>query len=78
MLHLDGKASFVIDLNPTTATLDVIGDFVNGGHTEIGKLPPGSYNMTATYNGDEIYPPAVTGAELLISSTCLLMTVVLS
>ena len=78
VLHPDGGATFVIDPNPASAMLKVVGDLVTGGQTTTGTLPPGTYNMTATYNGDGIYPPAVAIAKLRISPTCLLTTVVLS
>lgn len=78
VLRLDGKATFVIDPNPALAALEVIGDLVTGRQTTTGKLPPGTYNMTATYNGDGVYPLAAAGAKLLISSTCLFTTVVLA
>ena len=78
VVRLDGIATFVIDSNPAAAALKVVKDLFTRGQTTIGELPLGAYNMTATYNGDGIYPPAIAFAKLLISPTCLLTTLVLS
>ncbi len=78
MLRSDGKATFFIDPSPAVAALDMLEGLLTGGHATLGKMPPGAYNMTATYNGDGIYPPAKACANLLISPACLLTTIVLS
>ena len=79
VLRSDGKATFSIDPNrAAAAALDMLGGLFTGEHATISKMPPGAYNMTATYNGDGIYPPATAFAKLLISPTCLFTTIVLS
>ena len=78
VLRPDGKATFFIDPSPAAAALDMLGGFFTRGHATIGKMPSGAYNVTATYNGDGIYPLAKACAPLRISSACLFTTVVLS
>ena len=78
MLRPDGKATFFIDPNAAAAVLNVLRVFIINGQATVGKLPPGAYNVTATYIGDGVYPPATASAKLLVSPTCILTTIVLS
>ena len=73
-----GNTTFLIDPSPAATALDAMWALITGSRIAIGKLPPGTYNATATFHGNAIYPPATAVAKMVVSPSCPLTAIMLS